>query len=345
MSINAMKQALEALETEQALRHGYSYRAGVRIVSTADEAINLLRTALQQAGSESVYQIRGDIFDCPHAWRDATEEAFYVTPVSDRRILYTRHAPGVPEKLTVDPSGVSGTADEGYVAGWNACRAAITQADAKTDEPVQADSSEYLRVIASLGAALRRLSFAAQTTGGTTGPDAELQSAIGQAEQALSLGGIGQAMFATGEPVGRVRIDSGEVHIVPRVRDAEASSLTDGQSVYTTPQPAQTTQAEVTDEQIESCALEAGFSVESTGSIWAVDGYVGTRVDPGLRKFAKAILALRPVAVPMTDEQRNDMICTVTTLCAKLSRRAIVGMAIDWTEAHHGITAKTEGGK
>ena len=68
-------------------------------------------------------------------------------------------------------------------------------------EPVQADSSEHLRVIASLGAALRRLSFAAQTTGGTAGPDAELQFAIGQAEQALSLGGIWQAMSATGEPV------------------------------------------------------------------------------------------------------------------------------------------------
>ena len=66
---------------------------------------------------------------------------------------------------------------------------------------VQADSSEHLRVIASLGAALRRLSFAAQTTGGTDGPDAELQSAIGQAEQALSLGGIWQAMSATPEPV------------------------------------------------------------------------------------------------------------------------------------------------
>ena len=70
-----------------------------------------------------------------------------------------------------------------------------------TGEPVQADSSEHLRVIASLGAALRRLSFAAQTTGGTDGPDAELQSAIGQAEQALSLGGIWQAMSATPEPV------------------------------------------------------------------------------------------------------------------------------------------------
>ena len=74
-------------------------------------------------------------------------------------------------------------------------------------EPVVPDSSEHLRVIASLGAALRRLSFVAQTTGGTDGPDAELQSAIGQAEQALSLGGIWQAMSATIEPVVDVRCE------------------------------------------------------------------------------------------------------------------------------------------
>lgn len=49
MSTKVMMQALEALETEQALRHGYSYLGGVRIVSTADAAINALRTAIQQA--------------------------------------------------------------------------------------------------------------------------------------------------------------------------------------------------------------------------------------------------------------------------------------------------------
>jgi len=45
------------------------------------------------------------------------------------------------------------------------------------------------------------------------------------------------------EPVGHVRIDSGEVHIVPKERDAEFSALRDGQSVYAHPpapeQPAQ----------------------------------------------------------------------------------------------------------
>ena len=91
-----------------------------------------------------------------------------------------------------------------------ALRTALQQAETQqpaTPESVQADSSEHLRVIASLGAALRRLSFAAQTTGGTDGPDAELQSAIGQAEQALSLGGIWQAMSATDEPVVDVRCE------------------------------------------------------------------------------------------------------------------------------------------
>lgn len=103
---------------------------------------------------------------------------------------------------SVSEWSVEDVTPKNITAAIAALRTAIQQAEAKTDEPVQADSSGPLRVIASLGAALRRLSFTAQTTGGTAGPDAELQSAIGQAEQALSLGGIGQAMFATTEPVG-----------------------------------------------------------------------------------------------------------------------------------------------
>ena len=91
--------------------------------------------------------------------------------------------------------------------------------------------------------------------------------------------------------------------------------------------------AEMTDEQIESCALEAGFSVESTGSIWAVDGYVGTRVDPGLRKFAKAILALRPVRVPMTEEQ-------IRSMCKQGWVFETVKQWVRIIEAHHGITAQ-----
>jgi len=105
-------------------------------------------------------------------------------------------------KRAIDLLGPEAPTCCGCEVEWNgaitALRTAIQQAES---EPVLPDSSGHLRVIASLGAALRRLSFAAQTTGGTDGPDAELQSAIGQAEQALSLGGIWQAMSATPEPV------------------------------------------------------------------------------------------------------------------------------------------------
>lgn len=81
--------------------------------------------------------------------------------------------------------------------------------------------------------------------------------------------------------------------------DGYAAGLADGRRIA--PQPAVPV---VSDEQIESCALAAGFSIEpSTGAIWAVDGCGSTRVDPGLRKFARAILALRPAVGPMTPEQ------------------------------------------
>lgn len=71
------------------------------------DAFNEVQALKQQATPEPVgevvYQIKGDSFECPHAWRDATEEAFYTTPAADRRILYTRPAPGVPEGFALVP--------------------------------------------------------------------------------------------------------------------------------------------------------------------------------------------------------------------------------------------------
>lgn len=70
------------------------------------------------------------------------------------------------------------------------------------------------------------------------------------AEQPLMLNGLSEAetaqtasvaglTVAPAEPaalaVGRVRIDSGEVHITPMVRDPDQSPLRDGQMVYATP--------------------------------------------------------------------------------------------------------------
>ena len=61
-------------------------------------------------------------------------------------------------------------------------RAAIAAAEAAQPEP-----GPYAHWCRELVAAMKRLSFAAQTTGGTAGPDAELQAAIAQAEEAMSL--------------------------------------------------------------------------------------------------------------------------------------------------------------
>lgn len=98
--------------------------------------------------------------------------------------------------------------------------------------------------------------------------------------------------------------------------------------------------AEVMDADIESCALESGFCVESTGAIWAVDGCVGTRVDPGLRKFARAILALRPQAVPMTDEQRQRVFAAAEHRTLAFDNVSWRDAIVDEVEAHHGITAQ-----
>ena len=107
------------------------------------------------------------------------------------------------------------------------------------------------------------------------------------------------------------------------------------------PTPAVQVPDAMTDEQIESCALEAGFSVESTGSIWAVDGYVGTRVDPGLRKFAKAILPMRPVQVPMTPTERERELDRSPVDASWEAGDAFME-GIYAAEAHHGITAQAK---
>lgn len=104
MTIAAMKQALEALETEQALRHGYSYLGGVRIVSTADEAINALRAAIQQAEADAQAVATEPVWFHKH-WCDG-DDIFYrpddrIPPGSTP--LYAHSAPCVPEGFALVP--------------------------------------------------------------------------------------------------------------------------------------------------------------------------------------------------------------------------------------------------
>ena len=111
--------------------------------------------------------------------------------------------------------------------------------------------------------------------------------------------------------------------------------------LYTTPQPAQATQAELTDEQIKEAAIKAvkdgklswlGFEKDDQ------DKYTIPVISKSHYQFARAILALRPERVPMTDEQRR---------LAFLASRAGHGhtafmLGIQFAEAHHGITAQAK---
>lgn len=103
-----------------------------------------------------------------------------------------------------------------------------------------------------------------------------------------------------GEVVGRVRIDSGEVHIVPRVRDAELAGLTDGQMVYTTP-PAKTVRAE-DGEAIYQHRMADGSWIDQTKQSYEYN------VKHGHSALLRVVYTTPPQAVPMTDEV-FDLIC------------------------------------
>lgn len=108
------------------------------------------------------------------------------------------------------------------------------------------------------------------------------------------------------------------------------------QSQITTPQPAQATQAEVTDSMIREAFLANGFTIK--------DGH--SDLKPYVYAAARAILALSPERVPMTEDQvwHND---------ALMSANGTAGFKMDAlmrivraTEAHHfGITTQPKGGE
>lgn len=99
--------------------------------------------------------------------------------------------------------------------------------------------------------------------------------------------------------------------------------------LYTTPQPAQATQAEVTD----------GFVLVNRGTIESAMQHVPYRGEVW-QELNAATLALRPAAVPMTDEQLNDLIPSpyVRGVYMGYSRSDICKLSRA-IEAHHGIKA------
>ena len=114
--------------------------------------------------------------------------------------------------------------------------------------------------------------------------------------------------------------------------------------LYTTPQPAQATQAEVTDSMIREAFLANGFTIK--------DGH--SDLKPYVYAAARAILALRPVQVPMTDEL-FDLICNAIDKADTITMEgdymldsddciAVVRVMQALLSVHHGITAQAKKG-
>ena len=96
----------------------------------------------------------------------------------------------------------------------------------------------------------------------------------------------------------------------------------------TTTQPAQATQAEVTDAQILDIAAEWSNRAFADGA-WRF-----------CTDFARAILALRPERVPMTDEEIFNAYCkSDSILSTHITNLVAFAKAI---EAHHDITAQAK---
>lgn len=109
---------------------------------------------------------------------------------------------------------------------------------------------------------------------------------------------------------------------------------------YTAPQPAQATQAEVTDHVIRKTYSDVMTALREENR-HVIGGAVAIEIDMPVR-FARSILALRPAAVPMTEDQvwHND---------ALMSANGIAGFKMDAlmrivraVEAHHGITTQAK---
>lgn len=98
-------------------------------------------------------------------------------------------------------------------------------------------------------------------------------------------------------------------------------------SLYTNPQPAQATQAEVTDAAIDAATRHIYHNGRPTSKEYRVG-------------IARAILALRPERAPMTPEQRHEIICRYDE---GKTYSDLVGIILA-TEAKHGITAQAKKG-
>lgn len=111
---------------------------------------------------------------------------------------------------------------------------------------------------------------------------------------------------------------------------ADGERITDAARRAATKRPAQATQVEVTDDLVEKARVE---TFQKTGA---------DLIPEVAATFARAILALRPVQVQMTDEQA-DALATEAFGEYMCDLNDDIELAlVRKVEAHHGITAQTK---
>lgn len=246
---------------------------------------------------------------------------------------------------------------------------------APSPQPADGWPGDYLLVIKSLGAALRRLTLVARTSGGVAGHDPELVSACEQAEQALTMRGIAQAVSQPAVPVvSDEQIIRAAVSAMPSTNPLVAEDLIGGHTMHTEAEDIVVIwKAGVQWQALHTATQPCGHpvslvirSAESGEALYceACDDKSGRR-DAEMReaelleanqKLRDEILALRPAVEPMTDERAAFEARVVAeagtgAISKWLGTEGYENTRVQdnrlgwvWCLEHLGITAKAEGG-
>lgn len=131
-----------------------------------------------------------------------------------------------------------------------------------------------------------------------------------------------------------------------KVQNCELYAMPDfgrAPTLYTTPQPAQATQAEVTDADIEQVLALAHSYADAKLMRYGALG-IKEPPDPSAAfiELRRAILSLRPEKVPMTNEELKAARLRVCDDPNELPEPWAFRMGVYAAEAHHGITAQAK---
>jgi hypothetical protein len=219
---------------------------------------------------------------------------------------------------------------------------------ADDDTPAQ-EIAGLKAVVKTLGQALGRLSFAAQTSGGTDGRDEELVDAINWAERAMSIGGIGRAYCEGADSQPSMQPSDTPAGYAPKSKFGSPEMqrlIAENLATKFTPQvalPSKLDQYMAASQEIQGCEYEqvTQSSAEAIRNAALVEAarlansdYWGWNIN-----LANAILALKSSAQLSAEAFKPDWADRMTgwddaleaaiEICAELNDQTEVGTAFD----------------